>query len=323
MSDDDKAKEAVAITPETRIDDKVEALMSVAAEGVKVNFMARWEMGRILTDVYNEEMAQAGTYGKGAFKKIAQKLSDRIGEKINESTLYNYQTLAMNVSQDEMNQLVAIPGVNYSKLLKLVRRLKDTNKRAEFLEQHKDLSVREFEAKLEEAVPTPEVTDPPPLGQESSSSSNQGGGSRTGTGHGKSPSSPFKKFDKLSDKILDLCSEMVLSLKEFDPDTEKQVELYEAAVQEAATHMKGVVETFQSVCNEADQYLGSNPIETFRLKQAEKAEPDKKPKKEKTKTENKENQDKPDKAKPSAVEQARAKAKAKADAARERAESGS
>ncbi len=247
------------------IDEKIKQVCDCLSTAESVTMIANWRVGYALIPVYEAK----ASYGASAMRKIAEGVTQLSGRNITESSLYDYLTIARNVNETELRILAEKAGVSYSKILSAVRRIPHADKRVEFLTETAELPYSEFNEQLQETFPVEEAKEGWAAKNEEDTPV---GGTRTGTGHGKSPISAPKRAIKTGEKFRDALDDTFLALKEADFETDKQSENFDAALEELVELMSQLVELTDTVKSEIENYH-SKGVEDKHVKQEEQVSP--------------------------------------------------
>jgi len=185
-----------------------------------------WSVGKIIEDVISAE--NPDKYGDNAIKHVAA------GCKHSPAALYEMNKVFKAYSEDQIELLTdaGLGITNVSEAAKIV----DTDKRMTLLLEaaKAETTVKAFK---EEVTKVAESKENLKALEALAKDGKKGGGARTGSGREGSPITPVKQAGALCEKIVSTFGDVIIALKEFDAQSDKQ----QAAMVDAAEFAAGVI----------------------------------------------------------------------------------
>lgn len=263
-------REVVAVpvlTPSTEqataFREKVEEI-TLLGDGIRAqSILFYYRLGQALVEVFEDRARGGVRYGDNAIGRLA----DEVGH--DPSTLYRAQEVAVRFTEEQIAAISALPRVRWSHVLEVVR-LPSAEARMEVLSglpalpatQQTVASLRQRVATLRKEMGAPEPSAPA-VGETAeatpaaTSPKTKGGGSRTGTGHGSSPLTPIRRVGKSSEALVSGITDMVITIKEFDPDSEAVAEKMAKSLDASAGVMVEALVQIAGSLGAVEEYLAS------------------------------------------------------------------
>jgi hypothetical protein len=244
---------------------KVEQLQTIESGSRAQRIMCYYQIGKALDEVFQDRERGEVRFGANAIQRLAIELA------ADQSTLYRAQEVATRFTQQQIDAICTLPRVSWSHVLEVVR-LPSPEQRMEILQGIPELPVTQqtvaaLRARVQELRTDPAPGAAPgeaggadtPAEPAAKAAKQRGGGSRTGTGHGNSPLTPVKRTFKQAEALAGSLGNLVIMLKEFDPDNEmvaekvaKELDAAAGVVVEAMAQAAGamqVIEEYVSAFN--------------------------------------------------------------------------
>ena len=212
---------AITISTEDRITELADKICQIYYSAEVSNARHRYEIGETLKEVYEDQKTDGSLYGKNVFEQLAELVSQRLPEPVKAPTLRNYMKVAVVITREEFDQMLAVPGSSYSKILTLAEKVEEPAKRLELLQEAKDSSSRAFDEKVREATESTEDNQEKNDALAKQQSASAPGESKT---TGTNVFGPPKKVLKHYEPLLDAIGDMTLLLQgglEFDTDKQR------------------------------------------------------------------------------------------------------